>query len=86
MRSKGEESNPLDSGVLDLLHSSRSVSGIGVLGFRGESGGSLNVHDTGESFQSRCQEAVQDHAEYSGPALRVTVLYNTSLEWAGLIR
>lgn len=79
MRGEGEERNPLDSGVLDLLHSSCSVSGIGVLGFRGESGGSLSVHDSGESFQSRCQEAVQDHAVYSGPGLRVTVLYNTSL-------
>lgn len=86
VRGKGEESNPLDSGVLDLLHSPRCVSGIGVLGFRGESGGSLSVHDSGESFQSRCQGVVQDHAVYSGPALRVTVLYNTNLEWTGQMR
>lgn len=86
VRGESDESNPLDSGVLDLLHSSRCVSGIGVLGFRGESGGSLSVHDSGESFQSRCQEVVQDHAVYSGPALRVTVLYDACLEWTGLMR
>lgn len=53
----------------------------GFSGFVGKGGGSLNVHDSGESFQSRCQEVVQDHAVCSGPALRVTVLYNTGLEW-----
>lgn len=31
----------------------------GLSGFVGKGGGSLNVHDSGESFQSRCQEAVR---------------------------